>query len=595
MLIAATTLTDLRGFRVDFDLHAKMELGRPRAAGAKSVQLEQVPLPRLLFALLHQRFTGTLQLEQPDPAGPRTVWFRGGMAVFTDWISAVQALGEVLVAESLIQAEQLSAALRTMAAEGGKLGEVLLRSGLIDQAGLNEGLRRQCQRKLLELFGLRTGEVVVTAGEFEGPDLGKVNTLELVWAGVLLHFDEARVAAAMGEALAGAMVTTSALPRYHDHFRFSAGDDALLERLAVPTTFDDLSRAPGASRKRVAQLVLTLWSCQMLRVGAAAMVVEATPRAPTSPSTRPTMTAPRAGATAKPTTTKVASAPAGASTSAPAGGAPPRPAAAPTAEVVAAEPVERPQTNEEFIAELVALERKLETGSHAFELLGLELDAGKREAKRAFGELSRRFHPDTMAARGLAHLRDRVGNVFAALSEANVLLSDEQKRETLKDAIERGVSPTQTGADATAMARAAFESEVLARDGDKFLKANRFDRALEYFQRALALTADEPDLQAALTWCEYNLSPKTRADAMTAEKTLAGVVSRAPLIARAHYFRGMVLKDLGAVDPAIAALGKAAQLDPRLIDAERQARALRTARTGSPAAPGRKGLFGGKK
>ena len=293
-----------------------MELGRPRAAGAKSVQLEQVPLPRLLFALLHQRFTGTLQLEQLDPAGPRTVWFRGGMAIFTDWISAVQALGEVLVAESLIQAEQLSAALRTMAAEGGKLGEVLLRSGLIDQAGLNEGLRRQCQRKLLELFGLRTGEVVVTAGEFEGPDLGKVNTLELVWAGVLLHFDEARVAAAMGEALTGAMVTTSALPRYHDHFRFSASDDALLERLAVPTTFDDLSRAPGASRKRVAQLVLTLWSCQMLRVGAAAMVVEATPRAPTSPSARPTMTAPRAGATAKPTTAKVASAPAGASTSA---------------------------------------------------------------------------------------------------------------------------------------------------------------------------------------------------------------------------------------------------------------------------------------
>lgn len=566
-----------------------MELGRPRAAGAKSVRLEQVPLPRLLFALLHQRFTGTLQLEQSDPAGSRTVWLRGGMAIFTDWISAVQALGEVLVAESLIQAEQLSAALRTMAAEGGKLGEVLLRSGLIDQARLDEGLRRQCQRKLLELFALRSGEVLVTAGEFDGPELGKVNTLELVWAGVLQHFDEPRVVAAMGEALGGPMITTPALPRYHDHFRFGASDDALLERLAVTTTFDDLARAPGASRKRAAQVVFTLWCCQMLRVGAAAMVVEPTPRPPTTPSTRPTMTAPRAGATAKPTTAKVASAPAAAATA--------RTPAPPTAEVPAAEPAERPQTNDEFIAELEALERKLEAGSHAFELLGLGLDAGKRESRRAFGELSRRFHPDTMAARGLAHLRERVGNVFAALSEANVLLSDEQKREALKDALERGVSPTQTGADATAMARAAFESEVLARDGDKFLKANRFDRALEYFQRALNLTADEPDLQAAVAWCEYNLSPKARADAMTAEKTLAAVVSRAPLIARAHYFRGMVLKDLGAVDPAIAALGKAAQLDPRLIDAERQARALRTARTGSPAAaaPARKGLFGGKK
>ena len=72
-----------------------------------------------------------------------------------------------------------------------------------------------------------------------------------------------------------------------------------------------------------------------------------------------------------------------------------------------------------------------------------------------------------------------------------------------------------------------------------------------------------------------------------------------PNIARAHYFHGLVLKDLGAFEPAIVALTRAVQLDSRLIDAERQARALRIARPprGQPADDknrGLRGIFGGR-
>ncbi len=596
-----------------------MELGRPRTApgaGGKPVQLEQVPLARLLFALLHQRFTGTLQLEQPDPAGTRTIWLSGGMPIFTDWVSATQALGEVLVAEGILAPEDLAQALRAMASQGGRLGPVLLSLGVIDDARLAEGLRRQCARKLVEAFTLRRGEVFVTPGEFDGPAMGKVNTLELIFAGVLAHYDEARVGAEMGAALQGPLAATSALARYTAHFRFGAADQAILERLQHATDFDALSRTAGASRKRVAQLVFTLWACQMLRVGAAAQAAEAT--AAPAPTPAPARAAAPAAA---PAARARAAAPGGAPTRpmsaaqrvtgkpAPTRPVPASPAPAPapaptptppTAEIPAADDRARPAEvdNDTFLRELGELEARLAKGAHAFELLGVPLDAGKREVRRAFGDLSRKFHPDAMAARGLLDLRERVGNVFAALSEAQVLLSDEHKREQLKDAIQRGVSPTQAGADATAMARAAFESEMLAREGDKYLKAGRFDRALEHYNRALALTKDEPDLRAAEAWCSYNLSSKARADAVRAEKILAEVVAEAPLIARAHYFRGLVLKDLGAVDPAIAALTKAAQLDPHLIDAERQARALRLAKPGAAAAaatPTRKGLFGGKK
>src|SRR5690349_3082060 len=89
MLIAGDDATKCRHVREAWAANLfAMELGRPRGA-SKQVRIEQVPLARLAFALLHQRFTGTLQLDQPEPGGSRTIWISGGMPVFTDWVSPV--------------------------------------------------------------------------------------------------------------------------------------------------------------------------------------------------------------------------------------------------------------------------------------------------------------------------------------------------------------------------------------------------------------------------------------------------------------------------------------------------------------------------
>jgi tetratricopeptide (TPR) repeat protein len=154
------------------------------------------------------------------------------------------------------------------------------------------------------------------------------------------------------------------------------------------------------------------------------------------------------------------------------------------------------------------------------------------------------------------------------------------------------------------MARAALESEVIAKEADKLLRAGHFARALERYEQAATLAPDEADLQAALTWCHYNLSDKSIVAAARAEAALASITTANPKLARAHYFRGLVLKDLGRSGAAIEALKKAHEHDPRLVDAERQARILRireggpgASRRGKADAPSRfglKGLFGKK-
>jgi tetratricopeptide (TPR) repeat protein len=562
-----------------------MQPGRPQGGGTpKLAQIEQVGMPRLFFALLHQRFTGTLSLEQPSPEGVRTVWLAGGMPLFTDWLSPNDVLGQVLVELRAISEDELTEALGLMATQGGLLGAILKQRGTLDDTALAEGLRRQCLRKLVGTFALRSGEVTVVSGEFVGADaLGRVNVLELVLAGVSASYDEARIEGELGAAYRGPVIATQALPKYRPHFRFRNTDEPVVDALAIGGTIADIAARSGVSTKRVAQLAYVLWACQMLRVGASVSdPASAPPRRPT-PAPPPSALVP----TPVPAPTPARR---------------PTPARTPTPVPAAPEPTVAAASTEptaaEFAAELVEFERKLAASVDAFELLGVSLDAGKREARRAFSDLSRRFHPDSLAARNLGHLRERVSKVFAALSEAQMVLSDPDQRELLKQSIERGDKPG-SGDDPAAIARAAFESEMIAKDADKLLRAARFDRALEHYQRALALTPNEHDIVAAVSWCEYNMSPRDRAAAELADAKLAAVLAEAPNIARAHYFRGLVLKDLGLIDAAIGALTRAVEIDPRMIDAERHARALKAQRQAQAAKPdkergpfGIRGIFG---
>src|SRR5690606_27954768 len=98
-----------------------------------------------------------------------------------------------------------------------------------------------------------------------------------------------------------------------------------------------------------------------------------------------------------------------------------------------------------------------------------------------------------------------------ALSEAHQLLGDATEREKLAAQIQAG-EYGKPKSDETARVRAAFEAEMLAKEGDKLLRAGRFDRALDRFREAHGLDPDEPDIQAAIVWCEFQVSAKSPDD-----------------------------------------------------------------------------------
>jgi len=561
----------------------------PAPNAAQKLELERVSLARLAFALLHKRFTGTLELPPQSPDDQQcTIWWRGGLPIYTNW-SRPPRFGELVVELAMVDLAQLERALEFKAEHGGLLGSILVRMGLLDARRVGEVLCLQCMRKLVGMFALRQGVATVTATEHAlgvNDELSsQVNVLQLIFAGVSAHYDEARVVLEMGAATREPLSTTAAFERYRSYFQFPSAYERVWPILHSPSRIEQLATIKELGPKRAAQLLFTLWACQMLQAGAQARVRAAPTSSQSSVSTVSHTSNPRSSSTTSSSAISQSEVPTNASPS------DTRVAGNSTA-----------ATNDANIeSDLAVMENKLQRGAHAFELFDVPLDVERKQIRHTWGELSRKFHPDAMQSLGLGHLRERVEKVFAALSEAHAVLSDSDKRKNLKALVELGGGTIKAGQSAANIVRTVLDAELVAREADKFLRAGKFDRALESYRKAAELNANEPEVQAALVWCEFQTGPKTPASAKNTLTILAGIVEDQPKCARAHYFRGLVLLAIQNDNLALGCFQAAFEADPLMIDAERQARAIKSRKAAERAKQaadkksfGLKGLFGKK-
>lgn len=534
----------------------------PPSAAPQVVDLGKMSLPRLMFALLHRRFTGTVGLQQPAPeAGARQIWFTGGMPIFTDWVSPGDRIGQVLVDLGLLEAEERDRAVAELAQPGApreRFGHYLVRKRLVTGGQLRKALKVQCARKLVQVVAVRGGSAQVVAGdggaEGDASSLpAQVNALESIHAGVLAHYDLPRIAGEMGLLLDGPLRLRSSLGRYRAQFHFSPGDEAIVDALAPGNLYlTDAARLSGQPELRVAQVVYTLWACQMLK-SATSPVEHVTGPLPTLPE----------------------------ATGSSASAASPAP--------VTPRPVRT--SGSDFVAELERLEAAIAGGANAFDLLGVPPTADRSQIRAAWHVLSRRFHPDGLPHQGLGHLRERSQAVFAALSEAYQRLGDPAQREQIAAVLRGAPVAVRPGAGpAGPTAQAVLESEMIVREGDKLLRAGSFDRALERYRKAAALTPDELELRAAIAWCEYQLAADKAAVRDATRAALFDVLARQPRCVRAHYDLGLLALGTGDYDQALAHFGHVLELDADNLDAKRQVHAIQLRR--STPENGRRKLFG---
>lgn len=219
-----------------------------------------------------------------------------------------------------------------------------------------------------------------------------------------------------------------------------------------------------------------------------------------------------------------------------------------------------------------------------FSMLDLARDATPDEAESSFLALAKRWHPDRLPP-DLGPVRDACSRVFGRMSEARATLVNSEHRSRYMQLLAEGSGSPEMQESVAKVIEAATnfqKAEVCFRRHD-YMQAEALCR------KAVEADATQPDYHALLAWLialkPENQSPeKTRASIQMLDRAIA----MSEKCEKAHFWRGMLFKRLGRADVAVRDFKRAAELNPRNIDAAREVRLYRMRggrRTSNPPPP----------
>lgn len=610
--------------------------------------LAEVPLAAVLLEVMNQRASGVLSVTHGG--GSSRVYFRAGVPVGAQSFTGFRPLGQVLLTAGLIDVEQLGASLAEMARSGRQQGDVLVDMGYVTRGQVDDALSEQQTAYLAQIAGLASGRFEFdptapvpawTASVRISPFRAVVEALERPQSTPL-------VASALQPAASGTLGLEASYRQLAPDFGWRPAEAALVARLREGVTLDAFLADPGVPPERARAIVsaLLLLGLAVVRradgvrdslygqgvaaeppatAGGArkretlpawdeASPTEAIPDAtPATPPPAQAVPPPLPNAASHPTSPPVrrgdpeearrrrqrllqramqnmgvgplsGQAPPGARQPPPldparaaaaTAGARPAAPAAPEAARPGARP--RPPAAEEELRR--ALEAALPRSGSAdlFERLGLQRTATRDQVRTAYFQLAKQLHPDRFAAPSLADVAPQVKELFTAINEAYETLSDDRKRA---DYLARTSSERPAGAP--------FDhrgAEVDFQKAEACTKTRDFAKARGFYESALRGNP-RPDYQVAYALAILQDPQGDRARA----RALAEAALREPSTAdRGAYLCGLLARDEGDADRAERFLRRALQVNPRLVEAERELRVLEARR---PRPKGRSGLAG---
>jgi tetratricopeptide (TPR) repeat protein len=232
------------------------------------------------------------------------------------------------------------------------------------------------------------------------------------------------------------------------------------------------------------------------------------------------------------------------------------------------------QRSVELTAEQSALKGKILeraaaiSGQDYFQMLGLARDATPDMVQKAFFGLAKVWHPDRLPP-ALIDVKDACSKVFTHLTEAQATLCDAERRTEYMTLLKDGGATPDDQAKIHAILEAATEFQK----AEILLKRNDTAQAHELARKALALDPDQADYLAMVTWLDSQ-----KPEWIGREKTLEKVAVLDKCIKlnanseRAYFWRGMLYKRIDETSKAIKDFKKAAELNPRNLDALREVR-----------------------
>ncbi len=211
--------------------------------------------------------------------------------------------------------------------------------------------------------------------------------------------------------------------------------------------------------------------------------------------------------------------------------------------------------------------KKLAEADH-FEVLGLKRDAAGPAIKIANFQLAKTYHPDAVPADAPPDVRKLCADVFAKVSEAWSVLGEDASRAAYLEELKSG------GAGQVDVMN-IFQAENAFQAGTMLVKARKYGEALQKFDEALKLNADEPEFAMWRAWCDFLLASDKRKKLAQSAAAIEVALKRNPRCAQGYLFLGQMAKVVGDLAAAEKQLRRGLQVAPEHADLQRELKYLR--------------------
>jgi curved DNA-binding protein CbpA len=265
-------------------------------------------------------------------------------------------------------------------------------------------------------------------------------------------------------------------------------------------------------------------------------------------------------------------------------GHPPAPAAVPPA------PPAPPFRVSELRAEVTRRIETMRAQTH-YEILGVDVNAATSVIQTAFFQLAKRWHPDRLSPE-LGDLRDAAVRIFARMTEAHQVLSNDDQRREYERLIREGgaTDDEQEEVKRVLRAAAAFQkAEVTARRGN-------LDDAEVHAQEAVENDPDQAEYVALYADILSQRPDRMRSGMFTdVLKMVNEAKKKQPDNQRVLLYRARILKRSGDLDNAYREFRAIVERDVHNVEAAREVRLHQMRRGKNTTDPRRKsGAPGGK-
>lgn len=233
--------------------------GRPREI---SGLLAQTPLYSVLRKIQSKGLTGSLSVARPDQS--RLLYFNQGELHSARSSVEDHRIGHALVRWGYLSTENLERALHLQEEQGGRLGQLLVREGLLTRAVLDDEARRLMQEIVLSALGWSEGTYTFVPGPRSSDDeiaIGfSLSTTALIIEGIRRVPESEQFLERLGD-LANIPRLTRTLAEFDDTVWLPADAAYMLSRIDGRMSIREiLSLIPGLEAAR-AKLLYTLIYC----------------------------------------------------------------------------------------------------------------------------------------------------------------------------------------------------------------------------------------------------------------------------------------------------------------------------------------------